>query len=170
MSLLLGMPIRLRRLVISVALIGLSSGAAACGSNPNSPDSVSYAGTWNGAYGLTTCTSTGDFQTAGLCPVNGGSAPFGLVLIQSSRTVSGTFTLGTIAFTANAADVANDGSLILSGSTDISGLHIVVTWNLTAKSGVMNGTINQVWTSPSLSGQMTIVGPLFPTASGKIGG
>ena len=78
--------------------------------------------------------------------------------------MSGTFTLGSIGFSANSATEANDGSLTMTGTTVFNGVNIAVTWNLTEPAGILNGTISQVSSGAGFAGQMTMTGPLFPTA------
>jgi len=153
-----------RSVRLIVALLVYAAIAAACGDNPNAPSKVSYAGTWNGTYNVTACTPTGDFLTANPCPTIGTVGAFQLTLLQSGKTVTGTFTLGSVGFQATGNDVASDGSLTLVGTTNFSGIIITCTFTVTQPSSTtMAGTIGQLWTSPSLSGQLTVSGTLNTT-------
>jgi hypothetical protein len=138
--------------------------AAACGDNPNAPSKVSYAGIWNGTYNVTACTPTGDFVGADPCTALGTLGAFQLNLTQAKTTVTGSFSLGAIAFQVPGSGVANDGSLTLVGTTNFSGILITCTFNLTEPtSTTLAGSIGQLWTSPGVNGQLTVNGTLNTT-------
>ena len=140
------------------------AGAARLRNNPNSASSnVDYTGTWTGTYIVTSCVPTGDFLTAGLCSTVASSGQFQLVLAQSNGAVTGNFTLGSVPFTGTPATVASNGSLSFSGTGTLSGINIAVNFQLTESSGLLNGSLGQVWSSPTALGLMTITGTLSST-------
>jgi hypothetical protein len=81
-----------------------------------------------------------------------------MVLAQSNTSVTGSFTLGTIQFPSTGATIGSDGSLSLSATTIQNGITIIVTWNLNLPASAITGSITQVWTSTTLSGQANVTG------------
>ena len=138
--------------------------SAACGGSksPTTPTEViaNYAGNWSGAYSVTGCTQTGGVAAANVCSALGNTPPYSMSLTQSSHNVSGTFTLGSIAFPATGGTVGTDGSLQLNATAINSGVTIVVSWNLRMASSQMSGTISQQWASSTLSGGATVTGTI----------
>ena len=109
---------------------------------------------------ITGCTQTGIFTLANLCGSIGSAPPYGFVLTQSSRNVSGTFTLGSLAFGSTGGTVDANGSLGLSSTHTESGVTIVATWALNMPASAIAGTLTQVWTSNGSAGQATVVGTI----------
>jgi hypothetical protein len=148
----------MRRLVLFTALT-----AAACGgdSNPTSNTPIAqYAGSWNGTYTITGCTQSGGVASANICGALGNSAPYTFDFTQSSRSVTGSFALGSVQFPGTGGTVNSDGSLQLQAATNSDTVTISVTWNLTNPGNAIGGTVSQVWTATTLSGQANIAGTI----------
>ncbi len=150
--------------IILVVLLTLVT--AACGGSgdspaaPTPPPIANYAGTWTGTYTITGCTQSGGIALVNVCRTLGQVLPFQLSLTQGGSSASGSFTLGTISFPSTGGTVGSDGSLTLNGSTTSDGITIIVTWALRMAGSSMMGTVTQVWTSNTLSGQATLVGTI----------
>jgi len=148
----------MKRIVLFTALA-----AAACGGN-NNPTSntpiAQYAGSWNGNYTITGCTQSGGVASANICGALGNSAPYTFNFTQSSRSVTGSFALGSVQFPSTGGTVNSDGSLQLQATTNSDTVTIIVTWNLTNPGNAIGGTVTQVWTSTALSGQANIAGTI----------
>ena len=144
-----------RSIMAASFLVWVSS----CG-GPNSPsqNTPNYAGTWNGTYTITGCTQSGGVALANICGSLGSTDPYQMVLAQSNTSVTGSFTLGTIQFPSTGATIGSDGSLSLSATTIQNGITIIVTWNLNLPASAITGSITQVWTSTTLSGQANVTG------------
>src|SRR5262249_54293793 len=121
---------------------------------------ANYAGNWSGTYSVTGCTQTGGVAAANICGALGNTAPYSMSLTQSSRNVSGTFTLGSITFPSTGGTVGRDGSLQLNATVINNGVTIVVSWNLRMASTQMSGNISQQWASSTLSGGATVAGTI----------
>ena len=136
--------------------------ATGCGGSPSKPSETiaQYGGSWSGTYSITGCTQTGGVALANICGALGQTPPYRMSLTQSSRNVSGTFTLGTIAFPQTGGTVGTDGSLQLNGTSISNGITIVVSWNLRNSVSQMSGNISQQWASDTLSGGATVAGTI----------
>jgi len=143
-------------LIVLAALI-----LSACGGNGNGPSGKvpDYSGGWTGNYTVTGCTQSGGVALANLCGSIGNSAPYTFSLQQSSRSVTGTFALGSIGFPSTGGTIDDGGGLTLQGTTLSNGVTIIVTWHLT-NNGTLGGTVTQNWTSTTLAGQANVVGTL----------
>lgn len=143
--------------------IGLLIVLAACGSkSPSAPTETiaQYGGTWTGTYSISGCTQTGGVALANICGSLGQTPPYRMNLTQSSRNVSGTFTLGTITFPQTGGTVGTDTSLQLNGTSVSNGITVVVSWNLRNSANQMTGNISQQWASDTLSGGATVTGTI----------
>jgi len=147
-----------------LAVLACAVLATACGSSgptgPSAPPIPQYAGTWTGTYTISGCNQTGGVAAANICGNLGNVAPYGFILTQSARNVSGSFTLGSISFPSTGGTVGQDGSLPLQATTVQSGITIVVTWALNLPVSSLTGTVTQIWTSNVLSGQANVVGTI----------
>lgn len=132
---------------------------SAC-AGPSSPSLPNYAGTWTGTYAIVNCVQTGGIAVANVCGTLGASAPYQMVLAQSNTSVTGSFSLGGIQFPSTGATIGSDGSLGLSATTVLNGITIMVTWNLNLPASAITGSIIQVWTAPTLSGQVNVSGTI----------
>jgi hypothetical protein len=149
----------MKRLLPFALLIPLT----ACGSkSPSTPTETiaQYGGTWTGTYSITGCTQTGGIALANICGALGQTPPYRMSLTQSSRNVSGTFTLGSVAFPQTGGTVGTDTSLQLNGTSISNGITIVVSWNLRNSANQMTGNISQQWASDTLSGGATVTGTI----------
>ena len=87
---------------VFIGMVGWLSGVACGGgSGPAAPmpgpTIPSYAGTWTGTYLVSSCTNSGVFADVALCSqVLNTTASVTFTLAQSDRTVTGTFTLGSL--------------------------------------------------------------------------
>lgn len=144
------------------ALLVIGVGTACGGSSPTAPSSrtPNYAGNWSGTYVISGCNQSGGVALANICGALGGSAPYRFSLTQSSRNVSGSFTLGTATFPSTGGTIGTDGSLALNGTSVSNGITIVVNWALNLPSTALTGTVSQIWTSTTLSGQANVVGTI----------
>jgi hypothetical protein len=97
---------------------------------------------------------------ANICGSLGSSAPYTFALTQSSRNVSGTFALGSVTFPGTGGTVASDGSLAMNSTSVANGITVVVNWNLNIVGNALRGTITQIWTSDTLSGQVNVAGTI----------
>jgi hypothetical protein len=109
---------------------------------------------------VTSCNQTGDVALANVCGILGNTAPYQFFLTQADRSVTGSFMLGSINFSNTSGTVAQDGSLALSGTTQSSGITIVINWALTLPSTAIAGTIAQNWTAAGLSGSANVTGSI----------
>lgn len=50
--------------------------------------------------------------------------------------------------------------MILQATTVSSGITIVVTWHLNERGSTLTGTVTQIWTSDTLSGQVNVTGTI----------
>jgi hypothetical protein len=143
----------------------------ACGSStptaPSAPPIAQYAGTWSGTYTVTGCTQSGGVALANVCGSLGNSPSYGFQFTQSGANVSGSFTLGTIAFPGVGGTVGADTSLAVQGTAITNGVTIVVRWALTMPGLTPSGTVTQTWTSNVLSGQATVVGTIATAGHGQ---
>ena len=113
-----------------------------------------YQGTWTGTYRIDSCSSTGDYFTAGFCS----SLPTGtvletnLILTQTLDSVSGTFFLGTLS-TTGTGPVATNGQLTLTGkiTLETASLDAIFTLQSTTP-GQITGGLYQLWTDTNMSG------------------
>ena len=156
-----------RRLKGSIAIVAaLSTVACGSGSGPAAPipgpTIPSYAGTWTGTYLVSSCTNTGFFADATFCSgVNNTTASVTFTLAQSDRTVSGTFTLGTLISSQTTATVAGDGSLTLVAPVQEGVFSIATTWTVQQpSSGALTGQTQQVWTASGQAGVATLQGSI----------
>jgi hypothetical protein len=133
------------------------------GSSPSSPTEQripNYAGSWSGNYVITGCTQSGGVSLANICGALGNTPPYSMSLTQSSRNVSGTFMLGSIAFPSTGGTVGADGSLQLNSTEVANGITIIASWNLNMPTTALSGTISQQWASSTLSGGATVTGTI----------
>jgi hypothetical protein len=125
----------------------------------------SFAGTWSGNYAITGCQSLLDWTQIGFCntfPV-GTVLNMGMLMNQSQDKVTdGTFAFGTAQGTLNAATVAGNGQLAITGR--FSGVSNGITTNVdlsnarfdSVQAGTITGTFDQVWSQPNgLAGSAT---------------
>ena len=135
------------------------------GGGPIEPEPLpppNYAGTWTGTYTISSCTNSGFFADAALCSsVQNTTADFGFVLTQSNRTVTGTFSLGSLSSSSVSAAIGNDGSLILAAPVTQGSFTLNTTWTLQqATAGALSGQTRQVWTAAGQSGDAVLQGPI----------
>ncbi len=145
--------------LLVVCLAGALAGA--CGSSttgPSAPPIPNYAGNWSGTYTITGCTQNGGVALANICGSLGNTPPYSFSFTQNGNSVTGSFTLGSINFPSTGGIVLADGSLGLSATTITSGTTIIVTWALHNSGSAVTGTITQVWTNTTLSGQANVAG------------
>jgi len=149
------------------AALAAALGAAACGGNKNTPTTPApfYNGSYQGSYTVSSCTENGQFGTLAIvCGsfANGSVWPYGMVINQADRTVSGTFVLGSINFAFSNTTIASDGSLTITGTGTAPGfgtvINITPTWTLRLNGSLLAGSITQIWSAPGVSGQSNIVG------------
>jgi len=140
--------------------------AVSCGRSPTSPSSKTpnYAGAWSGAYTVTGCNQTGGVGAANVCGSIGASAPYTLTLSQSSTSVTGSFFLGSISFPSTGGTIEPGGSLSLQATSVSNGITVIVTWHLNMSGSALTGTISQIWTSNTLSGQANVAGTINSAA------
>jgi hypothetical protein len=127
--------------------------------DPTIPD---YAGTWNGTYLVSSCTNSGFFADAAIC---GGvlttTASVTFTLVQSERTVTGTFSLGSLISSQTAATIGSDGSLALVAPVQQGIFSIATTWTVQQPtSGALTGQTQQVWTASGQTGMATLQGSI----------
>lgn len=143
--------------LLALCVVGCGSNGSPTGPSKNVPN---YSGNWRGTYTVTGCNETGGISLANVCRLVGNAPPFTLTLTQSQRNVSGSFTLGSINFPNTGGTVSEDGSLGLNATSVSDGITIVVTWSLNLPSTALTGTVSQIWTSTTLSGQANVVGTI----------
>jgi len=157
----------------AIAVTGLlllaACGGGGGGGGPIEPEPLpppNYAGTWTGSYTVSSCTNSGFFADAALCgSVLNTTAAFGFVLAQSNRTVTGTFSLGSLNSPAVSATIANDGSLVLAAPVAQGSFTLTTTWTLQqATAGALTGQTRQVWTAAGQSGDAVLQGPIVSAA------
>ena len=141
---------------------------AACGSKTApSPPLANYAGSWQGTYTITGCTQSGGVALANICGNLGASAPYRFNFTQNGTSVTGSFFLGTISFPSSGGTMGSDGSLALQATTINNGITIIVNWALhSTPNSVITGTVTQVWTSTTLSGQANVAGIIASATAG----
>ena len=149
-----------RKLLPAIVSLVLGSAVACGGGNSASPSEniPNYGGSWSGTYTITGCTQSGGVGLANICGAIGVTAPYAFTLNQSGRSVTGSFTLGSIPFPSTGGTIGTDGSLALSATSQNNGITIIANWALTLPSTALAGTITQVWTSTTLSGQANVAG------------
>jgi hypothetical protein len=146
--------------LLTAVLVAGCGGKSSTPSAPSAPPVPNYAGNWTGAYTITGCTQTGGIALGNICGALGSSAPFRFALSQSSTSVTGSFALGSINFGSTGGTVDQGGSLALQATSVSNGVTIIVTWHLSVSSGTLTGTITQIWTSDTLSGQVNVAGTI----------
>lgn len=153
-----------------IAFVALWLAAVGCGGDKNpassTPPIQSYEGSWGGNYTITGCTQSGGVSLANICGALGNSAPYHFNFTQSQRSVTGSFTLGSVTFPSTGGTVNTDGSMQLQATSINSGITVIVTWNLTNSGNAIGGTVSQVWTSTSLSGQANVAGNITSAVKG----
>jgi hypothetical protein len=149
--------------IFALLLVVAASANAACGGSsstgPSEPAIPNYAGNYSGTYTITGCNQSGGVALANVCGNLGSAAPYSFSFQQSSRSVTGSFFLGSVSFPNVGGTIGSDGSLGLNGTSITNGVTVVVTWAL-RNSGTISGTITQVWQSNTLSGQANVVGTI----------
>ena len=153
---------------VFIGMVGWLSGVACGGgSGPAAPmpgpTIPSYAGTWTGTYQVSSCTNSGVFADAALCSqVLNATASVIFTLAQSDRTVTGTFTLGSlISAPAATATIAADGSLTIVAPVQEGVFSIATTWTLQQPTpGALAGQTQQVWTASGQTGGATLQGSI----------
>jgi hypothetical protein len=154
---------RLTSLSVVSLFVALALATGACGSSspsaPSEPPIPQYAGSWAGQYTVTGCNQSGGVAIANICGLLGSAPPYSFTLSQSGRSVTGSFALGSIQFPSTGGTIASGGSLGLQATTISNGVTIIVTWALNMNTS-LTGTVTQVWTSTTLSGQANVVGTI----------
>lgn len=148
---------------VFIAVVGLLS-LAACGGGSSGPmaptPAPDYAGTWTGTYTVSSCTNSGFFADAGLCSsVLNTVAAVTFTLAQTDRTVTGTFSLGSLNSPQVAAMVASDESLTLTGVLQQGAFTVNTTWTLQQPAGgALTGQTRQIWTAAGQNGEGILLG------------
>lgn len=120
-----------------------------------------YGGTWSGTYLVTGCNQSGGVGLANVCGSIAGTLPFTFILAQGTDGVTGRFLLGTIPFENVSGVVSGNGGLTLVGRNLSNGVQVDVTWQLTSPvARTLVGSIAQVWTSTTLTGQANVSGAI----------
>jgi hypothetical protein len=141
---------RLAALPIVVALAG-------CGGTTSSPSTIAvtpnFQGSWQGTYTVQSCAQSGAFAESNFCATLPGSAQTALTLTQSQNTVSGSFSLGTIAFPAFTGQIDANGTLTFT-ATSTTDPAITAAWVTTvAADGRLTGNITQIWRLATATGE-----------------
>jgi hypothetical protein len=115
-----------------------------------------FAGSWRGNYTLQDCQSIGDFARGGFCGsfFQGQSLNTRYELSQSDDRVTGTFALGDLVGSFNAATVAENGQLPITGGLSQDGTRVTLE-NMRLESttaGVIRGQFEQLWSADGLAG------------------
>ena len=151
---------------LSAIVTALSTVACGGGSGPAAPmpgpTIPSYAGTWIGTYLVSSCTNSGVFADAAICSqLMSVTAPVAFTLAQADRTVTGTFSLGSLISSQSTSTIAGDGSLTIVAPVQESLISIATTWTLQqAVPGTLTGQTQQVWTAPGQTGVATVQGSI----------
>ena len=116
----------------------------------------SFAGSWRGNYTIQDCQSIGDFARGGFCGTffRGQSLNTRYELSQADDRVTGSFALGDLVGSFNAATVAENGQLPMTGGLSQNGTHVTLE-NMRLESstaGVVQGQFEQLWGADGLSG------------------
>ena len=108
-----------------------------------------YAGGWNGRYGLNNCSGLGPGTLVQTCEdlddFGSGFRPASFTFTQTGDAVTGTTVLGFLTSTMTGT-VAADGSLTFTATAIVGTKHYAETWHLTST------------TDGALSGSVTVVG------------
>ncbi len=122
-----------------------------------------YQGIWQGTYTVTSCTETGAFIDVELCANTlqvGNSLPAAInFMTQNVDNVSGQTALGQVISDQFLATVGPDGRVTVTVSGSLPGLTIRIgqTWQLTMpRADQLTGTLQQVWTDPTITGQLVL--------------
>jgi hypothetical protein len=117
-----------------------------------------YAGRWAGSWDVTSCTVQGDFISNWCAPVNNGSFPATLEILQTKDVVSATWVFQE-ATGSHPGTIAPAGPLSLTGSSFQSGVRIeIVSWQtVTTDNRTMTGTFTLRWTTDGRSGSAQTV-------------
>src|SRR5262249_12402403 len=156
---------RTRSLRLACAAVLLATSAACSSGSPTKATAVTVAdfgGQYSGTYHFSSCTTDGLF--AGFCDVGGfttsSSLPMTLSLTQTSSSVTGPLTLGsltgqfqgtvagsTLTGTATMNDFSSSGSTL---NTSVSN------WSTTLTGTALSGGFNVVFHSPGVTGSATL--------------
>lgn len=148
-----------------IGIVGWLSGLA-CGGGPEAPMTPApppdFAGAWTGTYRVSSCSNSGFFADAALCStVLDTTASVTFTLAQSDRTVTGSFSLGTLNSPPVTSPVSSDGSLTLAAQVRDGVFTIDTTWTLLQPSpGTLAGQTRQVWTASGQSGEAVVQGSI----------
>jgi len=117
-----------------------------------------YAGRWAGNWAVTSCAVQGDFIANWCAPVNNGSFPATLDILQTKDVVSATWVFQE-ATGNHPGSIATAGPLSLTGSSFQSGVRIeIASWQtVTSDNRAMTGTFTLRWTTDGRSGSAQTV-------------
>jgi len=125
----------------------------ACGSNPNSPASVtpSAQGHWTGATTNQNCTALADFLTTGACVGFPATSSFDLILTQTGSTVSGTLLVGTFLFTVSGPVSASSAVSLTGRGTSTVFIGDLSNWSTQVSGTAMTGSFGYIITAPTVA-------------------
>ena len=126
----------------------------------------SYAGNWQGSWVVERCEQDGVFSTIDFCLLHpaGQTRDLRMAITQTEdRIPPGGIAFGAVTGTMSSATVGEDGQARLTATmTSVPGSEIRITVdNLVLNSpsvGVVEGTLEQVWSSVTLPGSMRLYG------------
>jgi hypothetical protein len=150
--------------VVPIASCGGGGGGG--GPTPIGPSPVpvipNFAGSWTGNYAVSSCTNSGFFADVTFCAsVNDSTAAAAFTLSQNERSVSGTFSLGTLNSPSVTAVIGGDDTLVLTASVQEGTFTIATTWTLRIlTSSALSGQTRQVWTLAGQSGEAVLQGSI----------
>lgn len=155
--------------VLGLLLLAACGGGGSGPSAPEPPAPPNYAGTWVGTYLISSCTNTGFFADVALCAaVLNTTAPVTFTLTQADRTITGTFTLGSLVSPSTSATIGGDGAVTLVAPVAQGTFTINTTWTLQqATAGVLTGQTRQVWTAAGQSGESVLQGSIVSATRGQ---
>jgi len=127
----------------------------------------SYQGSWQGTYGVSSCTATDDFNRLGFCATLtaqvGAAAPVLFVFRQSGDSVTASFQLGAVRFAETTVTLEADGTLPVTATADAdTNTTIEAAWRVSSPvDGQIAATYRQTWTHRTLSGSAIVEGALL---------
>jgi hypothetical protein len=124
------------------------------------------AGTFTGAYLVTSCSATGQMASSNVCnnAPQGTQVPFTFIFAQTGPVLTGrVLVVGTDTVPAFATTIGVGGDVSVNGMVIApGGFTVDTTWQISQRTaGVITGTIAQVWTAPGfLTGQANVTGSI----------